>query len=156
MTEFRSFAGGPIDFYAVDLTRTVIDLSKEVIMSRTKKPLIAGILNFILPGLGLLYIGHKKGALINFVLVNVILVLVTFVFADPQIVEHVHWVFLGLAALSAGYAHGVAVSEERAQRRRAARRDYSVALTPQEALQHKCLQHISCRVLVSSLKGFFS
>ena len=71
-------------------------------MSRTRKPLIAGVLNVVLPGLGLLYIGHKKGALVNFALVNTALVIFTVFFADPTIIEHVHWLFLGLAE---GFIH---------------------------------------------------
>lgn len=84
-------------------------------MSRTRKPLIAGILNFVLPGLGLLYIGHRKGAIINFAMVNVTLIVFTVFLGDPTVIEHVHWLFLGLAALSAGYAHGVASSRERGE-----------------------------------------
>ena len=75
-------------------------------MSTKKRPLIAGVLNFVVPGLGLLYLGFKKAALINFSLVNVVLVVCSL--ADPKLLEHVHYLFLGLAALSAGYAHGVA------------------------------------------------
>lgn len=83
-------------------------------MLRNKSPLIAGILNFIVPGSGLLYIGRKRDALINFLLVNVTLLILTVVVAEPTLMEHVHWLFLGLAALSAGYAHGAAVSQQRA------------------------------------------
>ena len=82
-------------------------------MSHTRKPLIAGILSFVIPGLGLLYIGHKTGALINFALVNLTLIVFTVFLADPTLIEHVHWLFLGLGALSAGYAHGVASSNHR-------------------------------------------
>lgn len=82
-------------------------------MYRDKKPLIAGILNFTLPGLGLLYLGYKKAAIINFALVNVTLIAFTVGFADPTLIEHVHYLFLGLAALSAGYAHGVAASRHK-------------------------------------------
>ena len=82
-------------------------------MYHDKKALTAGILNFILPGLGLLYLGYRRAAAINFALVNVILIVFTVGFADPTLIEHVHYLFLGLAALSAGYAHGVAVSKHR-------------------------------------------
>lgn len=77
-------------------------------MSKDRRPLIAGTLNFIIPGLGLLYLGCKRAALVNFVLVNALLLIFTFGLNDPTLIEHVHYVFLALAALSAGYAHGVA------------------------------------------------
>ena len=80
-------------------------------MSTAKRPFTAGVLSLLVPGLGLLYLGRKKAALINFALVNITLVFFIVVLRDPQIIEHVHWLFLGLAAMSAGYAHGVAVSD---------------------------------------------
>jgi hypothetical protein len=83
-------------------------------MSKDKRPLIAGVLSFVLPGLGLLYVGYKRAAMMNFVLVNIALVVFTVFLGDPSMIEHVHWLFLGLAALSAGYAHGVAASKYRA------------------------------------------
>jgi len=81
-------------------------------MSSHKRPFTAGMLSLFLPGLGLLYLGYKKAALINFALVNIV-ILLAFVWAEPQLIEHVHYLFLGLAALSAGYAHGVAASKFR-------------------------------------------
>ena len=82
-------------------------------MSTAKRPFTAGLLSLLVPGLGLLYLGRKKAALINFALVNITLVFFIAVLRDPQIIEHVHWLFLGLAAMSAGYAHGVAGSAQR-------------------------------------------
>ena len=76
-------------------------------MFTKKRPLTAGLLNFLFPGLGLLYLGCKRAALFNFALVNAVLLL-CMAFGDDTLLEHVHYVFLGLAALSAGYAHGVA------------------------------------------------
>jgi len=81
-------------------------------MHHDRTPLIAGTLNFIVPGAGLLYLGYFKAALINFLLVNAALLIFTFGFGDPTLFEHVHYLFLGLAALSAGYAHGVAHSDQ--------------------------------------------
>lgn len=80
--------------------------------SKKKRPTVAAILNFVFPGLGLLYLGWARAALVNFLVVNGIL-LVCVVFGDAQLIDHVHYVFLGLAALSAGYAHGVAASTMR-------------------------------------------
>lgn len=85
-------------------------------MANEKRPLTAGILSFILPGLGLLYLGYTKAALINFALVNMALIVFTVFFADPTIVEYVHYLFLGFAALSAGYAHGVASTKHKETR----------------------------------------
>ena len=79
-------------------------------MHHDRRPFIAGLLNFLVPGTGLLYLGYRRAALINFGLVNLILVVLTFVWTSPAIIEHIHYVFLGLAALSAGYAHGVATT----------------------------------------------
>lgn len=76
-----------------------------------KHPFTAGLLSFLLPGLGLLYLGQKKSALINFLLVNAVLFFVIVVWANPQLIEYIHYVFLSLAALSAGYARGVAISQ---------------------------------------------
>ena len=73
-------------------------------------PFIAGVLSFVVPGLGLLCVGQQKSALINFVLVNACLLSAVTIFRDPIITEHIHWLFLGLAAMSAGYAHAVANS----------------------------------------------
>ena len=83
-------------------------------MSKVKSPLVAAILSFILPGSGLLYVGYWKAALINFALVNAALLFCVFGFGDPTLIEHIHYLFLGLAALSAGYAHGVAASKHKA------------------------------------------
>lgn len=80
-------------------------------MSTTKRPFTAGVLSLVVPGMGLLYLGYKKAALVNFVLVNILLIAFTVLWGDPQLLEHVHYLFLGLAALSAGYAHGVATSK---------------------------------------------
>lgn len=91
-----------------------------------KRPFTAGVLSLFLPGLGLLYLGHKKAALINFVLVNATLILLTFFWAEPQLIEHIHYLFLGLAALSAGYAHGVANAELRANENRKSKPDQRV------------------------------
>lgn len=82
-------------------------------MSNDKSPFRAGVLSLFLPGLGLLYLGLKRAALINFALVNIAMILLVVVWGEPTLVEHVHYLFLGFAALSAGYAHGVAASKLR-------------------------------------------
>ena len=82
-------------------------------MSRNRRPLIAGTLSFLLPGLGLLYIGHRAGALINFTLATLVIVVINFFLSDPTLREHIHWTLLAIAACSAGYAHGIATAETR-------------------------------------------
>ena len=77
---------------------------------KSTTPWIAGVLNFVVPGLGLLCVGERKSAAVNFLLVNLCLLFAVTILADPVIVEHIHWLFLGLAAMSAGYAHAVATS----------------------------------------------
>ncbi len=76
-----------------------------------RRPLTAGVLSLLVPGLGLLYLGEKRAALINFLLVNVALILLVVCWADPQVIEYVHYPLLGAAVLSAGYAHGVATTK---------------------------------------------
>lgn len=79
-----------------------------------RRALFAGILSFLLPGLGLWYLGFRKAAVINFSVVVGALILLAGVLAEPTLVEHVHYLFLGFAALSAGYAHGVGTSPDAA------------------------------------------
>lgn len=71
----------------------------------THSPTTAFVLSLLLPGLGLLYLSRKKAGLLNFLLVNAVLLVVVLAFG---MLEHIHYVFLGLAAMSAGYAHYVA------------------------------------------------
>lgn len=78
------------------------------------KPWLASLLNFCFPGFGLLYLRRWKSALLNFGIVQVILIGLFFGFGESTLVEHIHYVFLALAAASAGYAHGVAQSDRHA------------------------------------------
>ena len=74
------------------------------------KPWLAFLLSFILPGAGLVYLRKWKQGIANFVVVHAILFFLFFGVGEPTLVEHIHYVFLGLAAASGGYAHGVAMS----------------------------------------------
>jgi len=70
-------------------------------MKRSAK---AAILSFILPGAGLWYSGWRKSAVVNFLLAAAIPVVgLTTGFLD----EHIQWVFLAVAAGSAGIAHAM-------------------------------------------------
>ena len=71
-----------------------------------KPPVIAAVLNFILPGAGLLYLGKAGLAALNFVCAVALLL------GWCALISHgtqtVHYVALGIGAGSAGFAHAVA------------------------------------------------
>lgn len=71
-----------------------------------KSPVIAAVLNFILPGAGLLYIGRILAAAIN--LGIAIVVPFAWVAAIKDGFDSVHFVTLAIAAGSAGFAHAMA------------------------------------------------
>lgn len=73
-------------------------------------PWLAFVLNFALPGVGLMYLGQWKRGILNLVLVQATICFLFFGFAEPTLVEQIHYVFLALAAASGGYAHGVSQS----------------------------------------------
>ncbi len=73
-----------------------------------KKPWMAFLLNFLLPGAGMGYL-HRWGlALANFLLVQLILLVLCFWPPGPEWHEHFHYVLLVLMAASGGWAHAVA------------------------------------------------
>ena len=63
----------------------------------------ATLLSFVLPGAGLWYLGRHRKAVVNFV-AAVLASIAGLLWAN----EHVHYVILGIAAGSAGYAHATA------------------------------------------------
>ena len=77
-----------------------------------KRSTIAALLSLILPGAGLWYCGRRKLALANllFALGCPLAGLLTGFLA-----EHIHWVFLAIAAGSAGLAHAVASQPQPAE-----------------------------------------
>ena len=72
------------------------------------RPWMAFVLNFVVPGAGLVYLGRWWQGIANAVLVLGILLALFFGYGESALVEHIHWVFLALMAASGGYAHGVA------------------------------------------------
>ena len=70
-----------------------------------KPTIVAPLLNVILPGAGLLYLGETGRALANF-----LLACVATASASLSGTEHIHYVFLAVVTGSAGYAHAVARS----------------------------------------------
>ena len=70
-----------------------------------KPTVVAPLLNAVLPGAGLWYLGETKRAAINFLLASVVTAV-----AALSGSEHIHYVFLAVVTGSAGYAHAVARS----------------------------------------------
>ncbi len=64
---------------------------------------IAAVLSFVLPGAGLWYLNHRGRAAMNLIAAAFLTVL-----GAMSQREHVHYLFLAIAAGSAGYAHAVA------------------------------------------------
>lgn len=64
----------------------------------------AAILSLVLPGAGLWYCGRRKMAVVNFIIaLSVPAVGLTMGF----LAEHLQWIFLAIAAGSAGLAHAM-------------------------------------------------
>ena len=76
-----------------------------------KRSTTATLLSLVLPGAGLWFCGWPRLALTNFLIAAGIPLLG---FSVGFIGEHVQWVFLAVAAGSAGLAHAVASSSESA------------------------------------------
>ena len=75
-------------------------------MKRSTK---AAILSLVLPGAGLWYCGWLKSAVANFLLAVVI---PTAALSTNFLSEHVQWIFLAIAAGSAGIAHSASGSAQ--------------------------------------------
>jgi hypothetical protein len=73
-----------------------------------KKPFVAFLLSFLLPGAGLAYLGKWKWAFINFGVVILIGVVAVFALSDATIRNYGSYLGIGCAAGSAGLARAVA------------------------------------------------
>jgi hypothetical protein len=69
-----------------------------------KKSTVAAVLNFVIPGAGLWFLGRKSWAAANLLGATVLVLGIT---AAGQLSEQVHYVILAVAAGSAGLAHAV-------------------------------------------------
>jgi hypothetical protein len=69
-----------------------------------KKSTVAAVLNFVIPGAGLWYLGRKTWAAANLLGATILVLGIT---AVGQLSEQVHYVILAVAAGSAGLAHTV-------------------------------------------------
>ena len=74
-----------------------------------KKPWVAFLLSLLLPGSGLAYLGKWLWAILNFAIVQAVLLSVVLWGSDKPMLEHFHYIMLGLAAGSAGIAHALAM-----------------------------------------------
>ncbi len=74
-----------------------------------KKSTVAAVLNFVIPGAGLWYLGRRSWAAANLLGATVLVLGIT---AAGQLSEQVHYVILAIAAGSAGLAHAVALRGE--------------------------------------------
>lgn len=73
-----------------------------------KRPWLAFVLNFLIPGAGLLYL-HRWGlALANFLAVQSVLLTILLWQPDPEWTQHLHYPVLILMAASGGWAHALA------------------------------------------------
>jgi len=70
-----------------------------------KSTVVAPLLNAVLPGAGLWYLGETKIAVANFLLACIVTAV-----AALSGSEHIHWFLLAVGAGSAGWAHAVARS----------------------------------------------
>lgn len=77
---------------------------------RRKHGWLAVGLNCILPGAGLAYLGLWRRAIINFGVIQLIVVC-SFAIGDPKIIEHIHWVLMAVIVWSGAIAHQAAKAQ---------------------------------------------
>lgn len=73
------------------------------------KSRIAAVCSFLVPGSGLVYLGKWVWGVTNLALATGAVLLLS---SSPTISEHIHYVFLAIAAGSAGLAHAAATECE--------------------------------------------
>jgi hypothetical protein len=77
-------------------------------MNTDKKPWVAFVLSLVLPGAGLCYLERWSLGILNFVVVQAILLSLVLAPLGTEVYEYFHYVLLVLAAGSAGLAHAIA------------------------------------------------
>lgn len=77
-----------------------------------KRSTLATFLNFVVPGAGLWYLGHRLWCVVNLCVATAI-VLGAGSLAPDLLGERIHYVFIAVAAGSAGLAHAIALGERR-------------------------------------------
>jgi len=74
-----------------------------------KKPLVAFLLSFLLPGAGLAYLGKWKWAIFNFVVVLLVGVLAAFLLPEDTFDRYMRFIAFGCSGGSGGLAQQLAV-----------------------------------------------
>jgi len=69
-----------------------------------KKPIVAFILSFLLPGAGLAYLGKWKWAFINLGIVLLVGVAATFLLSQETLHQYGHYIAIGCSGGSGGLA----------------------------------------------------
>ena len=75
---------------------------------KVKSSRLAAALSFNVPGAGLWYLGQRFWAVVNLIGATAMIVLLA---RDPQGFEQIHYVFLAIAAGSAGLAHAMTTEQ---------------------------------------------
>jgi hypothetical protein len=78
-----------------------------------KKPSVAFLLNFLLPGAGLAYLGKWKWAIINLAVVLLIGILAAFLLSEDIFDRYIRYVAFGCAGGSGGLAQQLAAQMNR-------------------------------------------
>lgn len=76
-------------------------------MNGGKKPWVAFVLSLLLPGAGLCYLDRWSWGVLNFLVVQAVLVGLVLAPLGSEVFEYFHYVLLVLAAGSAGIAHAI-------------------------------------------------
>ena len=80
-------------------------------MNARKRPEVAFLLSFLVPGAGLGYLDRWFWAVVNFVVVQGAILILLMLPLGQEVFDYFHYVVLMLLAGSAGIAHAVASSD---------------------------------------------
>jgi hypothetical protein len=78
-----------------------------------KKPIVAFLLSFLLPGAGLAYLGKWKWAVINLAVVLLVGILAAFLLPEDIFDRYIRYVAIGCSGGSGGLAQQLAVQMNR-------------------------------------------
>ena len=78
-----------------------------------KSPLLAFLLSFFFPGLGLVYTGHRWQGVVNLLIALAVPPILIWLWPD-SVLEFLHYVMLAIAAGSGGLAHAAALKTREA------------------------------------------
>ena len=83
------------------------------------RPFVAFLLNFLLPGTGLIYLGRWKWAIINLAVVICVGILAAFLLPNAIFDKYIRLIAIGCAGGSAGLARQLAVQMNQKTKRSA-------------------------------------